>query len=163
MARALDLFNSVLPNLDVGNFDYYNSLTDAQKKEFSAFIVMKFMSAVRNEKDVPHYLIAVNKVVNRDFWELSEYKDLQYLLLTLCGIGSKKRHYFPGKQLADTALFKFLKECYPFMKADEVQMFLDINEPDDIIELAKDFGLQDNELKKIKKSIKDHYEKGHGL
>lgn len=157
MARTLDLFNSVLPNLDIGNFDFYNSLTESQKKEFSAFIVMKFMSAVRNEKDVPYYLMAVNKVVNRDFWELSDYEDLQCLLLALCGTGVKKRHYFPGKQLSDTGLFKFLKECYPFMKADEVQMFLDINGPNEIIQLAKDFGLQDNELKKIEKNVKEYY------
>ena len=157
MARALDLFNSVLPNIDIGNVDYYNSLTDAQKKEFTPYIVMKFMSAVRNEKDVPHFLLAVNKVVNRDFWELNEYKDLQYLLLTLCGTGTKKRHYFPGKQLTDTPLFKFIKECYPFMKADEVQMFLDINTADEIIQIAKDFGLQDSELKIIKKNVKAHY------
>ncbi len=158
MARALDLFNSVLPNLDAGNFEFYNSLTDQQKKEFSPFVIMKFMSAVRNKKDIPYHLIAVNRAVNRDFWELSDYPDLQYLLLAACGSGSKKRHYFPGKQLSDTPIFKFLKDCYPFMKADEVQMFLDINGPDDIIQLAKDFGMQDSELKKFMKDVKKHYE-----
>lgn len=157
MARALDLFNSVLPNLDAGNLEFYNSLTEQQKKEFSPFVIMKFMSAVRNKNDIPYHLIAVNRAVNRDFWELKDYPDLQYLLLAICGMGSKKRHYFPGKQLSDTPLFKFVKECYPFMKVDEVQMFLDINTPDDIIQIAKDFGLQDSELKQIKKNVKDHY------
>ena len=157
MARSLDLFNSVLPNLDAGNFEFYNSLTDQQKKEFSPFIAMKFMSAVRNKNDVSYHLIAINNVVNRDFWELKDYPDLQCLLLAACGSGAKKRHYFPGKQLTDTALFKQLLEWYPYMKVDEIQMLLDVNNPEDIIQLAKDHGMQDKELKKFKKDVKKHY------
>src|ERR1700676_1664475 len=82
LTKTLDAF-------DRRNYDYYNSLPDELKKEYSPFILMRFMSSAPNQgSNHEYFLYAVNEIVNGEFWLLSKYPDLLHLLLCVCGQGN---------------------------------------------------------------------------
>lgn len=150
----MDLFKDVLPMLDKGLWQEIQNLTEEDFKKNSPFVAMKFMSACKDKSLAPYYTLAVNEVVNKGFWELSDYKDLQMMLLSLCGTGKKQYHYFPGKGVGGNKVFEFVRKCYPTWKEDEIELFLSLSDNDSLIQLAKDFGYQDKELNELKKEIK---------
>ena len=47
-----------------------------------------------------------------------------------------------------------LKEYYPTANIEELEMFFEINEIDDFIEIAEILGYQDDQIKQIKKEAK---------
>jgi hypothetical protein len=143
----MDLFKDVLPEIDRGNLDFIKNLNEKELKELAPFIIMKFMSG--SKKNSEYHLIAINEIVNKNFWKFSDYKDLQLMLLTICGIGSRQYHYFPGKSITESKLYKFIKGCFPLLKHDEIELYLSLNGKEHILELAKNKGLQDKEIKEL--------------
>ena len=151
----MNIFKDVLPKLDAGDISFILTLSDKEINELQPYILMKFMSAVKDKNSRDYYLIAVNEVVNKKFWELKDYKDLQLLLLSICGIGKKQFHYFPGKSQTESKINKFVGTCFPLWKEEDINMFVEMSSIEDIVSLGKDFGLQDKELDELK----DEYEK----
>lgn len=147
-----DLFKEVLPKLDAKDIDWVLSLSEDDLKSIAPLITMKFMSG--STKNAAYNIIATNEVVNKGFWELYGYKDLQLMLLCLCGSGKKEYHYFPGKLIANNEVFEFVSSCFPLWKDEDIEQYIELSSAEDIYELAKDHGLQDNELKKLKKELK---------
>ena len=43
---------------------------------------------------------------------------------------------------------KFLEKLYPTMKSDEIKLLVTINDPKEIKQLAKDFGMTPEQIKK---------------
>ena len=85
VAEKLDLFKRVLPALDKRKKNFYNSLTDDEKKQYSPFIIMRYMSSNGNGSSHEMSILDANDWVNKHFWVLSkEHKELQHLLLCLC-------------------------------------------------------------------------------
>lgn len=156
MNKKLDLFKDIIPRLDLNDLSFYENLTDSEKKQISPFILLKFMSSSQSKGRTHNQLITVNELVNKRFWSLIDYPNLQWKLLALCGSGKKEFHYFPGKQKGDNNVFKFIQSRFPYWKDDEIEMFLSINSSTEIIELAKDMGLQDKEIKELEKDIKNY-------
>ena len=79
-----DIFE-VIKQIDRKNYNYYDSLTDEQKKEIQPYTLMRWMSTVSDEQSHQKYNITINNNVNKYFWELSKYKDLQFKLLCTSG------------------------------------------------------------------------------
>lgn len=77
-----DVFE-VLKNIDYKNYGYYDSLTDEQKKEIQPYTLMRW-KAITIGNGSENNLLNVNEKVNKHFWELSKYKDLQWKLLCTC-------------------------------------------------------------------------------
>lgn len=154
---SVDLFKDILPNLDKNNMDYYYRLSVEDQKKVSLFIAMKFMSGVSDKKLQDYYIIMVNGLVNKDFWELSKYPELQWKLLSMCGSGKTQRHYFPGKQKEQTELFKIVSDWFPHFKNDEIEDFIKLNGETGLAEQAKKFGYQDKELNVFSKAMKDYF------
>jgi hypothetical protein len=88
--KLLDI-KDVLSNLDCNNYEYYNNLSDDEKKEISSFVLMRFLSS--SSGNYPeHYLLCVNDIVNYNFSILNKHPNLMWMSLALCGIGSKQYH-----------------------------------------------------------------------
>lgn len=151
----MDMFKEVLPKLDARDFQWAKDLSDDELKAAAPFIIMKFMSASSSKGFEEYHIMAVNEVVNKNFWEVSNHKKLQMMLLAACGTGKKQYHYFPGKSPKDTAKYKYLREKYPLWKADEIEMMMEKLSGSDMISLAKSFGMQDENLAKFEKELKN--------
>ena len=92
--HALDL-KVVLNSLDSKRFNFYNNLTDEEKKGYHPIVLMRYMSSLTNNNDFQQYQILVtNEFVNVGFWSLSKHPELQHQLLCFVGLG-KSNQYRP--------------------------------------------------------------------
>ena len=83
--RELDL-TRVLKAIDQKNYNFYNSLTDKEKKEFSAFVMMRFISNSNGSRDIQEWFVEMtNESVNKDHWSVSKHPDLMWKLCSKIG------------------------------------------------------------------------------
>lgn len=165
----LDLFR-LLKALDCRDFKFYSTLSEEEKKGFAGIVAMRWMSSApySNQDDCEYHISAVNLIANNHFWnpEIKNHTELQYLLLACCGTGSDKRpqrapkwsktkHEWikgPSKK-KDNKIIQMLKEYYPTANREELEMFFQINDIDDFINIAEILGYQDDQIKEIKTEI----------
>lgn len=156
----LDMFE-LLAALDRRDFKFYSNLTDDQKKAFAGIVAMRWMSVVsdKNQELCEYHIQMTNEAANRHFWnsEMQKHPGLQYLSLAVAGLGQKQRHQWikgPGKKKIKNKSMQVLSDFYPTANVEELQMFFDMNDADEIIGIAKMMGQQDEQIKELKKELK---------
>ena len=50
MAKKQLNLNQMLYNVDIGNMDWYDSLDEEEKKSFSPYVAMRFVSSIKGNK-----------------------------------------------------------------------------------------------------------------
>jgi len=77
-----DLFEA-LAALDRKDYDYYETLTSEQKKKFSAYMMLMWMSTVSNVRFQKDYILNTNKIANIYFFSetVQKHPKLQWLML----------------------------------------------------------------------------------
>lgn len=154
----LDIFK-VLEAIDKRDFGFYKNLSDEEKKNFAGIVAMRWLSSVSGSKDLQeYYVLAVNETANKNFWSsgLKDHPELQYLTLARAGCGAKQRHEWikgPTKK-SSNKIYDFLKKYYPTANIEELDLFFEKNTLEDMIEIAKMLGMQDDEIKEIRKELK---------
>jgi len=141
----------VMLAIDRKNRSWYDNLNDEQKKAFSAWMMMRYASSVQGG-NAASYLFMVNECVNKNFMDLSKHPELQWLLFTLCGSGKKEFHPYikpPTSRKKKNKVAEWLSEQYPLMKADEINMLMEINDTEDLKMLATEAGMTDKEIKEL--------------
>ena len=141
----------VMLAIDRKNRPWYDNLNDEQKKAFSAWMMMRYASSVQGG-NAASYLFMVNECVNKNFMDLSKHPELQWLLFTLCGSGKKEFHPYikpPTSRKKKNKVAEWLSEQYPLMKADEINMLMEINDTEDLKMLATEAGMTDKEIKEL--------------
>jgi hypothetical protein len=140
--------------MDKKDRDYYDNLTDEQKKKFSPFLMLKWGPSVLGDTDLQaYYLMAFNQNVNKNFWTLSKHPKLQWLSMTASspGIG-KQKHYWvtaTNKQNTDK-LEKKLSEIFPDSKLQDIKTLMQVKTKEEILEwLYLQCGIEQEELKKL--------------
>lgn len=147
--------NDVLLAIDNHELNYYSNLSDEDKKQFNSWLIMRFTSSV-NGSLAPHYLMAVNEFVNKDYQVLYKHTELIWKLLCVCGVGKKQFHPWikpPRSRVAKDKISEFILSLYPTMKRDEVELFKQITPIDELIDLAKKAGFNDKEAEELAKSV----------
>ena len=141
----------VMLAIDRKNRSWYDNLSDEQVKAFSAWMMMRYASSVQGG-NAASYLFMVNECVNKNFMDLSKHPELQWLLFTLCGSGKKEFHPYikpPTSRKKKNKVAEWLSEQYPLMKADEINMLMEINDTEDFKSLAREAGMTDKEIKEL--------------
>lgn len=141
----------VMSALDKKDKNFYNRLTPEQKKAFSAWMMMRYSSSVQG-KDAAHYIYMTNELVNKDFMEVSKHPELQWLLLSACGVGKIQFHPYlkpPNARKKNNKLFDFIYSLYPHMKAEDINHLIDINSKEELKQLAEAHGYDDKTIKDI--------------
>lgn len=157
--HKLDIFQT-LEAMDKRDYDYFNRLSDEEKKAFAGIVIMRWMSSVKtnNVELQKWHLLTTNGFVNKSIWDpaLKDHTGLVYLLLASCGLGQKQFHEWIKAPTRKTGgkIFEFLRDYYPTANNEELKYFLDINSADDFIELAKELGYQNDEIRDLKKELK---------
>lgn len=157
----LDLFNDLLPALDTRDFKFYSRLSDEEKKGFASIVALRVISGYTDKDiDMCEYFIGMANEANKHLWNPSiakNHPELQYLSLALIGVGKKVRHeWIRGftKKKKDNKALDILKKYDPLASDEELVMLFDINTEEELIEIAKMVGIQDHELKEVKKVVK---------
>ena len=142
-----------MTQLDRKNRDFYDELTPEERKKFSNFLMIRWGSSVQADGDIQaYYVMSCNENLNVNFFELSQHPKLQWLSATTVspGIGTFRHQWIAPKKKegADNKTSKMLREIYPHLKEDEIDILRRLNSKDDIKQLARDHGWTDERIKK---------------
>jgi len=150
--RALDIF-VLLEQLDRKNFQVWESLTEAQRKEFSALVTMRWMAGTTDERQ----LLMLNELVNISIFELPQHQELFIKLLAVCSSGKTRRYQWINYKIAGSKKVKksveLIAHHYKLSLNDAIdsrRLFSSV----EILELAEIEGLQKDEISEIKKELK---------
>lgn len=152
MTYKNDIFE-VLENIDKKNVDYFKSLTEEQQKQLSPFVLLQWMKNTKNDVQI----VLLNEFVNPYVFDLGKHKELLFYLLTICASGKKQFYKWTKKE---TQKIKFpetiniIKKFFNY-STKEAQECLNVLSKYDIMEMTQKLGYQDDELKKLKKELKN--------
>jgi len=147
---ALDIKRE-LAGVDLRNYDFYDKLTDEEKKSFSPYILMRWVNGLDNNQEIQeYYLEQVNELVNKDHWVLSkEHKALLWKLYAACGVGFKVKHQYlkAGTKEKAVKIEKLLAEIYPAMKIEDIKLMASMMTKADKTELFDKMGFDKKQRK----------------
>ena len=90
MADKLPL-NDVLNAIDQRDYDWYSRLSDDDKKKWSSWLFLRYVSTVKGS-GAGEALLATNDFVNKHYTDLYKHEELIWKLMCLTGSGKKKYH-----------------------------------------------------------------------
>jgi hypothetical protein len=150
--RTLDIFN-LLSEIDRKNYDLWDTLSENQRKEFSALVTMRWMAGTTDQRQ----LIFLNEIVNTSVFNIGEHKEFLLKLLTVCASGEKKRYnwinYKLGNGSKKTKLSIGLIMTHYRLSAKEAEDVVKLLSPVELMELGEMQGWQKQELKDLKKEV----------
>ena len=147
--------NVVLKALDLKDRDFYDQLSDEQKKSVAPFLLNRYMSSVQGAGELQeYYLIANNQRVNINFFDYSKHPKLQWLLLTSVspGIGSQRHEWIAPKRKGkdpNAKKLKFFEGLYPGMDDTDLGLLAELHTEDDVKQIAEDLGWDKKDIKAI--------------
>ena len=146
MTDPLDIRNE-MAQFDRKNREFYDNLTDEQKRKFSPYLMIRWGSSVQGNRDLQEfYLISTNERLNKRFFSIStsQHKKLQWLLASTVspGMGVKTHNWIPPKKKEPGAgtMRKQLSELFPHLKDDEVDLLAQITTKQEFDQYLKDLG-----------------------
>ena len=150
MAGKLDIKRE-LSAVDLKNYDFYDSLTPEEQKEFSPYVLMRFTASVQGDRDIQEWFLEMtNEMVNKNHWDLSKnHKALLWKLYAATGAGVKCFHPYlaAGKKEKANKIEKLLVELYPAMKMSEIKMLAAMMDKKDKEELFDKMGFDKKQRK----------------
>lgn len=141
--------------------NFYDSLNDEERKEFSGYMMIRWGASVdynRRLNDEENYFLqayyvsSTNERLNKHFFDVNtaEHEKLQWLLATTVSPGmGAQYHPWIGlpKKSNDNKAIKFLRQLYPTAKQDELELLAEINDRDDLKDMARELGWDDKRIK----------------
>jgi hypothetical protein len=134
-----------MSEFDRKNRNFYNELTDEERKKFSNYLMIRWGSAVHGSQDLQEfYLISTNERFNKHFFAINRHPKLQWLCATTVspGMGTHRHQWIAPKKREPgaTGIRKQLIELYPHLRDDEIELMAKINTKKDIDAYVKDSG-----------------------
>jgi hypothetical protein len=151
MATAKLDIKRELSAVDTRNYEFYDNLTDEEKKAFSPFILMRYTSNVQGNQELQEWFLEMtNEYVNKNHWSLSKnHKPLLWKLFAGTGIGSNMYHPYlaAGKKGKANKIEKLLAELYPTWKLEDIKLFASMMDKQDKEELFDKMGFDKKQRK----------------
>jgi hypothetical protein len=116
-----------MKEFDLKNQDFYNDLTDEEKKKFSNFLMIRWGSSVQGSRDLQEfYLISTNERLNKHFFAINRHPQLQWLCASSVspGMGVHRHQWISPKKKDDNTANtgtkkKQLMMIFPNMKGSD--------------------------------------------
>lgn len=107
--------------------NFYDDLTDEERKKFSNYLMIRWGSSVQGSKELQEfYVIATNERLNKHFFNINKHPKLQWLLATTVSpdMGTQRHQWIAPKKKEPGAgsLKKQLAELFPEYKDDEIDL-----------------------------------------
>jgi hypothetical protein len=123
---ALDIKRE-LKAVDMKVYDFYDSLPDDEKKDFSPYVLMRYVASVQGDPDIQTWFLEMtNECVNKNHWVLSKnHKALLWKLFAACGAGVTTYHPYlkAGSKEKAVKIEKLLAELNPGMKISDIKLW----------------------------------------
>ena len=144
MSDKLNIANE-MQQFDRKNRDFYNELSDEERKKFSNYLMIRWGSSVEGSRELQEfYLIATNERFNKHFFALSRHPELQWLCATTVSpdMGTPRHTWIAPKKKEPGAssIRKQLAELYPHLKDDDIAVLASITTKKEIDEHLKLLG-----------------------
>jgi hypothetical protein len=144
MIDKLNIINE-MRQLDIKNKNFYQELTEEERKKFSTFLMVRWASSVEGSAELQQfYLIATNERLNKHFFTLSKHPELQWLCATTVSpdMGTPRHTWIAPKKKEPGAssIRKQLSELYPHMKDDDIAVLASMTTKKEIDEHHKLMG-----------------------
>ena len=120
-----------MARLDGKDRDFYNSLTDEERKKFSPYLMIRWSSTVQGTQELQEYYVqSCNHYLNKHFFDIGRHPKLQWLCATAVspGMGTMRHPWIaPKKKEAGlSAKRRALMEIYPTYKDDEIDVMAEL-------------------------------------
>lgn len=154
--------DTILQAIDRKDLNFYDRLTDEERKSYSPFILMRYMSSLGPQSELAGYSVfAVNEIVNKGFFSLGKHPELQHKLMCLTGTGKKQyRPYIGSKNASKNSskvIDEFLMSLYPNINEIELNILKNQHNKDTLQTLGEDAGLSKAEIKELVEDAKKFY------
>ena len=126
-----------MTQFDRKNRDFYDSLTNEERKKFSNYLMIRWGSSIQGSAELQnYYLQSSNHYVNKRFFDINRHPKLQWLCATAVspGLGTQRHQWIAlkKKESGASGIRKQLAEMYPYLKDDELELMSKINTKKDI-------------------------------
>jgi hypothetical protein len=143
----LDIFK-MLNAIDSKDYDFYDNLTDDERKGFSAYIGLKWGASVSGGDNIlqHYYLASMNSYVNVNLFDLNKHHKLQWLLLVASSpnFGVHRHEWiYPKKKPTSKSkndIKSQLMKIYPSYKEDDIELLASMVTKKDLKKFVKDCG-----------------------
>ena len=136
MSDKLSIANE-MSEFDRKNREFYDELSDEERKKFSNYLMIRWGSAVQGSRELQEfYVISTNERLNKRFFDINRHPRLQWLTATTVspGLGTQRHPWIAPrkKEAGASGIRKQLAELYSHLKDDEVELMSRINDKKDI-------------------------------
>jgi hypothetical protein len=131
---------------DRKNRDFYNELTDEERKKFSTYLMIRWGSAVEGSADLQEfYLVATNERLNKRFFEMTRHPGLQWLCATTVSpdMGTHRHLWISPKKKdgnSNSEIKKKLMKIMPAAKIDDIEVLSQLVTRKELAEYAREHG-----------------------
>jgi len=134
-----------MTQFDRKNRQFYDSLTDEERKKFSNYLMIRWGSSIQGSAELQnYYLQSSNHYVNKHFFDINRHPRLQWLCATAVspGLGTQRHQWIAPKkkEAGASGIRKQIAELFPHLKDDEVELMSKINTKKDIDAYLKQLG-----------------------
>lgn len=151
MATAKLDIKRELRAVDTKDYEFYNNLTEEERKAFSPYILMRYTSNVQGDRDIQEWFLEMtNEFVNKHHWTLSKnHKSLLWKLFAATGAGVPAYHPYlaSGKKEKANKIEKLLVEIYPSYKLEDIKLLASMMTKTDCDELFDKMGFDKKQRK----------------
>lgn len=142
----------VLGAIDFGAREVWDELDDDQRKDVSFWLLNRYVSAVKGDRETRELAVfKTNEYYNKNWNTLgTRHPKLQWQLLCMAGnTGKAEYHEWIGfkKKTSNAKVVSFLREIYPHLKDDEVELLAGISTKKELKELAEEYGYEKKDIK----------------
>ena len=150
--RKLPL-NEIFMAMDMDAKGAFDEWSDEERKELNFWLLNRYASSVSGSRDAKEWaVVSTNEYYNKN-WNIlgTRHPKLQWQLLCATHNASRKsrQHVWQGlkQKGGDVKVVKWLKEMFPNMKEDEVNLLATISTKQELKQYAEDHGLDKKDVK----------------
>lgn len=150
--RKLPL-NEIFMAMDMDAKGAFDEWSDEERKELNFWLLNRYASSVAGSRDAKEWaVVSTNEYYNKN-WNIlgTRHPKLQWQLLCATHNASRKsrQHVWQGlkQKGGDVKIVKWLKEMFPNMKEDEVNLLATISTKQELKQYAEDHGLDKKDVK----------------
>lgn len=150
MTRSLDVF-ALIKAAQNKDFQFYDKLSDQQRKEFAPVVVQRWISGC----DDPLQVMMVNEYVNPYVFALHKHPQLLYKLMAVASQKNNRCTYpkiVKNKDKSTPLAVDVIKRMLS-VSTDEATSLVKTMKPQDIIDAGYDLGYDSSDIKKLTKEL----------
>lgn len=145
--EKLNIKNEMI-QFDKKNRNFYDELTDEEKKKFSNYLMIRWGSTVDADRELQEYYVAsTNEQFNKHFFSVSKHPKLQWLMATAVSpkMGTFNHSWisYKKKESGSNEIKKTLMQLYPSAKMTDIEVLAKITDKKQLKELLRDYGNAD--------------------